>query len=155
MRTLAALALAFTLVIPVAAPAREAPPLAADEQVEQRLMAIAEELRCLVCQNETLAASQADLAKDLRREIRELIRAGKTDDEIRQYLVHRYGDFVLYRPPFKESTLFLWIGPFALLVAGAAVAAIFIRRRRAAREASLSPEDERRAEALLRGNDAP
>jgi cytochrome c-type biogenesis protein CcmH len=141
------------VLLPLAVLAREAPPVAADEQVEQRLVRIAEELRCLVCQNESLAASRAELALDLKREVRELIKAGKTDDEIRDFLVKRYGDFVLYRPPLKESTLALWLGPFALLVGGAAVAAVFIRRRRTAQQASLSAEDERRADALLRGED--
>lgn len=140
-------------LLPLAVLAREAPPVAADEQVEKRLVRIAEELRCLVCQNESLAASRAELALDLKREVRELIKAGKTDDEIRDFLVKRYGDFVLYRPPLKESTLALWLGPFALLVGGVAVAAIFIRRRRAAQQVSLSAEDERRADALLRGED--
>ncbi|OGA15659.1 MAG: cytochrome C biogenesis protein [Betaproteobacteria bacterium RIFCSPLOWO2_02_FULL_66_14] len=147
------LALAFlaALLLPLAAPAREAPPVASDVQVEQRLMRIAEELRCLVCQNESLAASRADLALDLKREVRELIKAGKTDDEIREFLVKRYGDFVLYRPPLKESTALLWAGPFALLVGGFAVAAIFVRRRRAVKATALSTEDERRADALLKG----
>lgn len=150
--------LAFVLAALLLAPvlhAREAPPVADDEQVEKRLVALAEELRCLVCQNESLAASRADLAMDLKREVREQIRAGKSDAEIRDFLVTRYGDFVLYRPPFKESTLLLWTGPFALLLAGFAVVAIFVRRRRAARTAELSPEDERRAEALIKGSDRP
>ena len=131
------------------AAAREAPPLAADEQVETRLTAIAEELRCLVCQNESLATSRADLAMDLKREVREQIRAGKSDAEIRDYLVKRYGDFVLYRPPLKESTLLLWVGPFMLLVGGFAVIAIIVRRRRAAQPAALSADEEARADALL------
>jgi cytochrome c-type biogenesis protein CcmH len=135
--------------------AREAAPLASDERVEQRLNAIAEELRCLVCQNESLAASRAELALDLKREVREQIRAGKSDAEIRDFMVKRYGDFVLYRPPLKESTLLLWIGPFALLIAGFAVVAIFVRRRRAAQAAALSPDDERRADALLKGGERP
>lgn len=142
------LVLAATLLCGIAL-AREAPPLAADERVEARLVAIAEELRCLVCQNESLAASRADLAMDLKREVRDQIRAGKSDAEIRDYLVKRYGDFVLYRPPFKESTLLLWIGPFMLLVAGFAGVAIFVRRRRAARPAALSADEEARADALL------
>lgn len=135
--------------------AREAPPVAADVQVEQRLVAIADELRCLVCQNESLATSRAELALDLKREVREQIQAGKTDAEIRDYLVKRYGDFVLYRPPLKGSTLLLWLGPFALLIAGFAVLAIFVRRRRAAQAATLSVEDERRADALLKGSEQP
>jgi len=151
-----ALARAFALgvaLLAAGASAREAPLVAADEKVEQRLMRIAEELRCLVCQNESLAASRADLAMDLKREVRELIKSGKSDDEIREFLVRRYGDFVLYRPPLKESTLALWVGPFALLVAGVAGAAIFLRRRRATAAPTLSPEDERRAEQLLKGGE--
>ena len=129
--------------------AGEAQPVAADPEVEQRLMALAEELRCLVCQNESLAASRADLAMDLKREIRQLIKAGKSDAEIREFLVGRYGDFVLYRPPLRESTLLLWAGPFALLAGGFAVVAIFVRRRRSAAAAALSAEEEARADALL------
>jgi cytochrome c-type biogenesis protein CcmH len=133
------------------AAAKEAQPLAGDPLVEQRLMTLAEEIRCLVCQNESLAASRADLAMDLKREIRGMIQAGRSDDEIRAFLVARYGDFVLFRPPVKESTLLLWTGPFALLVAAVAGAALFVRRRhRTAREA-LSAEDEARAERLIGG----
>ena len=145
------LALLAAALLPLATLAREAPPVAADEHVEQRLIGIAEELRCLVCQNESLLASRAELAMDLKRELREMIKAGKTDDEIRDFLVKRYGDFVLYRPPLKESTALLWAGPFALLAGGFAVAAIFVRRRRAAKSAALTTEDERRADALLKG----
>ena len=153
MRLLACL-LAALLFAP-ALQAREASLVAADEKVEQRLNAIAEELRCLVCQNESLAASRADLAMDLKREVREQIKAGKSDAEIRDFMVKRYGDFVLYRPPLKESTLLLWIGPFALLLAGFAGLTIFVRRRRTAQGAALSPEDERRADALLKGSEQP
>jgi len=101
-----------------AAQAKEAVPLAQDEAVEQRLIGIADELRCLVCQNESLAGSRAELAEDLRREIRTLIRAGKTDPEILEFLVSRYGDFVRYRPPFKPMTWVLWLGPVVLMVLG-------------------------------------
>jgi len=95
--------------------AGEAQPLAEDPQVEARLVAIAEELRCLVCQNESLASSHAELAEDLRREVRKLIRQDMTDAQIKTYLVERYGDFVLYRPPVKPLTWPLWFGPFLLL----------------------------------------
>jgi len=98
--------------------AGEAAPLAADEAVEKRLVAISEELRCLVCQNESIAGSQADLANDLRREIRKMIGEGKTDREILDFMVARYGDFVRYRPPVKPSTWALWGGPFILLAGG-------------------------------------
>jgi cytochrome c-type biogenesis protein CcmH len=95
--------------------AGEAQPLAEDPRVEARLVAIAEELRCLVCQNESLASSHAELAEDLRREVRKLIRQDMTDAQIKTYLVERYGDFVLYRPPVKPLTWPLWFGPFLLL----------------------------------------
>ncbi len=158
MRRVAALLAALLVAAPLAtlgqgAPAREARPLAEDPKVEARLAAIAEELRCLVCQNESLASSRAELAMDLKREVREQIRAGKTDAEIREFMVRRYGDFVLYRPPVKESTLLLWAGPFLLLIAAAAGAAIFVRRRRASAPAALSAEDEARAAALLEKKD--
>jgi len=103
-----------------------------DAQVEERLKDLGEELRCLVCQNETIAASQAPLALDLRNEIRAMIKQGKTDDEIRAFLVARYGDFVLYKPPFMPVTALLWIGPFALLFVGAVIVAVVLRRRSAA-----------------------
>jgi cytochrome c-type biogenesis protein CcmH len=131
--------------------AREAVPLADDEAVEQRLIGIADELRCLVCQNESLAGSRAELAQDLRREIRSLIRSGKTDPEILDFLVSRYGDFVRYRPPLKPSTWLLWLGPFIFLGAGLAALTLFLRRRRRD-EAPLSADDETRAARLLAGD---
>lgn len=133
------------------AQANPAAPLAEDPVVEQRLVHIAEELRCLVCQNESLAGSRADLALDLKREIRQLIKQGKTDQEVRDFLVTRYGDYVLYRPPVKPTTWLLWGGPFVLLAAGLAGLIVFLRKRRPA-DAALSPEDQRRAEALLKGD---
>ena len=147
---LAALALACIAV------AKEAAPLADDPKVEARLIVIAEELRCLVCQNESLIASRADLAMDLKRQVREQIKAGKSDQQIRDYMVERYGDFVLYRPPVKATTLVLWVGPFALLIAGLCAVWIFVRRRRTAQGATLSAEQEARANELLanRANDA-
>ena len=129
----------------------QAVPLADDAAVEQRLVAIADELRCLVCQNESLAGSRADLAQDLRREIRSLIKAGKTDAEILDFLVIRYGDFVRYRPPFKPTTWLLWIGPFVLLLAGIGALVAYLRRRPHA-EASLSPDEQDRAARLLAGD---
>ena len=98
--------------------ANEAASLADDPVVEQRLNTIAEELRCLVCQNESLAGSRADLALDLRRELRGLIKAGKSDAEIKDFMVSRYGDFVLYRPPVKPKTWLLWFAPLILLFIG-------------------------------------
>jgi cytochrome c-type biogenesis protein CcmH len=93
--------------------------LAEDPALEARLKAMSQELRCLVCQNSTLADSDAPLAEDLRKEIRGQMRAGKTDTEITDYLVTRYGDFVRYRPPVNNSTALLWFGPFLLLLVGA------------------------------------
>ena len=131
--------------------ANEAAPLADDPVVEQRLLVIAEEVRCLVCQNESLAGSRADLAQDLRREIRSLIKQGKTDKEVMDFLVSRYGDYVRYRPPVKPTTWLLWGGPFVLLAAGLAALVLFVRRRRNT-SAALSPEEQREAAALLGEN---
>ena len=147
MIRLAALLAAFALAC--IAVAKEAAPLADDPKVEARLIVIAEELRCLVCQNESLIASRADLAMDLKRQVREQIKAGKSDAEIRDYMVQRYGDFVLYRPPVKSTTLLLWAGPFALLVAGFCAVWMFVRRRRSSQEPALSSEQEARADQLL------
>lgn len=143
-----ALATLLLLLTAGFAQANDAAPLAEDPVVEQRLIVISEELRCLVCQNESLAGSRADLAMDLRREIRGLIKQGKTDQEIRDFLVSRYGDFVLYRPPVKPTTWLLWGGPFVLMICALAGLVIFLRQRKPA-DASLTPEDQRRAEALL------
>jgi cytochrome c-type biogenesis protein CcmH len=128
-----------------------------DAKVEQRLKDLGEELRCLVCQNETIAASQAPLALDLRNEIRGMIKEGKSDDEIRAYLVARYGDFVLYKPPFKPVTLLLWLGPFALLAVGFGVMAVVLRRRRSipAPPPPRADADRARIAALLESDRAP
>src|SRR5437879_7216504 len=113
------IALLISLVICFAtvALAKEAKP-AEDPQIEQRMKNLTEQLRCLVCQNETLADSRADLAEDLRKQIREQMKAGKTDKEIIAFLTERYGDFVLYKPPVKATTYLLWFGPFVLMFAG-------------------------------------
>lgn len=130
--------------------AGEAKDLAEDPVVEQRLVKLAENLRCLVCQNESLASSRADLAKDLREEVREQIKQGKSDKEIIDYLVARYGDFVLFDPPMKSYTFLLWFGPFILLLAGLTGLVIQLRKRRIqVPEPQLSAEEARRAEALL------
>ncbi|MDP2809678.1 MAG: cytochrome c-type biogenesis protein CcmH [Rhodocyclaceae bacterium] len=144
----------FTLGAPGLSLAKEAAPLAEDEAVEKRLNVIAEELRCLVCQNESLAGSRADLAQDLRREVRTLLKEGKTDAEVKDFLVSRYGDFVLYRPPVKPTTWLLWAGPFLLLAAGIGALIAYLRRRnRRVTETDFSEEDRQRAEALLKGGD--
>ena len=110
------------------------------EALDARLKALESELRCLVCQNQTLAESNAPLAEDLRKEVRELAVAGKSDDDIRAYLVARYGDFVLYKPPVKATTYALWFGPFVLLAAGI-VAWVIVLRRRARMPADDVPDD--------------
>jgi cytochrome c-type biogenesis protein CcmH len=104
-------------------------PVHGDAALDARLKALENELRCLVCQNQTLAESNAPLAEDLRKEVRELAVAGKSNDDIRAYLVARYGDFVLYKPPVKPTTYLLWFGPFALLAGGALVWVVVLRRR--------------------------
>ena len=108
----------------------------ADNALDARLKTLENELRCLVCQNQTLAESNAPLAEDLRKEVRSLAVAGKSDDDIRAYLVARYGDFVLYNPPVKPTTYALWLGPF-LLLAGGVVIWLRILRRRAALPADI------------------
>jgi cytochrome c-type biogenesis protein CcmH len=134
--------------------AKDATPLADDPVTEQRLISISEEMRCLVCQNESLAGSRSDLANDLRREIRTLIKEGKSDDQIRNFMVERYGDFVLYRPPVKPITWLLWIGPFIILLIGIAVLFTYLRRRNSAvTTIALSDDDNKRIDALLNGKD--
>lgn len=110
--------------------AAEARPASEDPALEQRVQRLASELRCLVCQNQTIADSNAELAVDLRNQVREQLRQGKSEDEILAYMVQRYGDFVRYRPPFKFQTLLLWGGPFLLLAAGAFTLYRHLRRRR-------------------------
>jgi cytochrome c-type biogenesis protein CcmH len=109
--------------------AKDAAPAVADPVLEARVLRIAVELRCLVCQNQTIADSHADLAQDLRRQVREMIQQGKTDQQIIDYMTARYGDFVLYRPPLKNTTALLWFGPVLLVVGGIAVLVLVLRRR--------------------------
>lgn len=148
---LLALLLAFALPAlaeePVNAPAnaaKEALPNAEDPEIEQRLVNLAEDLRCLVCQNESLAGSHAELAEDLRREIRTQMKAGKDDREVIAYLTERYGDFVLYRPPFKPVTYLLWLGPLLFLGIGGGAWVMTLRRRRAVQDI---PVDEKKLAA--------
>jgi cytochrome c-type biogenesis protein CcmH len=126
-----------------------------DPAIERRLKDLAEELRCLVCQNQTIADSNAPLALDLRNQIRAQIAQGRSDDEIRAYMVERYGDFVLYKPPFKANTALLWLAPVLLLAGGAAVfwAVVNRRRAKAGTAAELSPERRAEIEAMLEGRD--
>ncbi|MFN0185009.1 MAG: cytochrome c-type biogenesis protein [Aquabacterium sp.] len=120
---------------PAGAMAKEAAPAVADPVLEARMHAITSELRCLVCQNETIAASHSGLAEDLRREVREQLKRGNTNEQVVQYMTDRYGDFVRYRPPFKASTALLWVGPVVLLVFGLGTLALVLRRR-----AKLAPD---------------
>jgi cytochrome c-type biogenesis protein CcmH len=130
--------------------AGEARPLTDDPIAEVRLKHLAVELRCLVCQNQTLADSSAPLAEDLRREVREMIAKNMSDQEIIEFLVARYGDFVLYRPPLKATTTVLWVGPFVLMAIGATALVMTLRRRsRTVVEVSVTDEEHRRVEQLL------
>ena len=130
--------------------AQTAQPLAEDPEIEKRLQSLSQELRCLVCQNETLADSRAGLAEDLRREIREQIKAGKSDKEIIAFLTARYGDFVLYRPRVTPTTYLLWFGPFVLLGVGLIVLYRQLKMRRARiTPQPLTAQDRRRLDELL------
>jgi cytochrome c-type biogenesis protein CcmH len=139
-------------VVAVPAAADEAVPTLNDPVVAKREVELAKQLRCLVCQNETIADSRAGLAQDLRQKLREQMAAGKSDAEIIAFMTERYGDFVLYRPPLKATTVLLWTGPFLLLAIGALIGWRVIRlRARSAAPAPLSAADRERAERLLRG----
>lgn len=131
--------------------AGEAPPAAADPVLEARVNKLSEELRCLVCQNQSLADSHAELAQDLKNEVRTMLAKGMSDREVKDFLVQRYGDFVLYKPPVKSTTWLLWAGPFALLIA--ALAAFVVKLRRRPRAEPLSAEEHAAATALLRGEE--
>ncbi|MCU0931084.1 MAG: cytochrome c-type biogenesis protein CcmH [Serpentinimonas sp.] len=132
---------------PAAAPVAQ--PIFADAATEERLRNLSKELRCVVCQNEALSDSPADLADSMRQEIRGLIREGKTDQEVIEFLTARYGDFVLFRPPFKPLTYLLWIGPFVFLAFGAVVWYLALRARRTFRSAPVSGEQIATAARLL------
>ena len=142
------LALLLAVSLPAVAVERgattEALPNAEDPVIEARLVNLADDLRCLVCQNESLAGSHAELAEDLRREIREQMKAGKNDQEVVAYLTERYGDFVLYRPPFKPVTYLLWLGPLLFLGIGGGAWYMTLRRRRAV---DATPVDEKKLAA--------
>ena len=145
--------LPLLLLLCVTAPfvvAKDAEPVGDDPAVEARLAKLSQELRCLVCQNETLADSRAGLAEDLRREIRVQIKAGKSDKEIIAFLTERYGQFILYRPQVTPVTYLLWFGPFVLLLAGLAILFRYIKQRRdSIAEQPLSADERRKAEELL------
>jgi cytochrome c-type biogenesis protein CcmH len=144
------LALLLGLLVTVSVLAKEAPPAAADPALEKRMVELTEQLRCLVCQNQSIADSHAELAIDLKNQVREKLKQGQTEAQIIDYMVARYGDFVLYKPPVMATTVPLWFGPFALLLA--AVVGLFyyiVRRRRAAPAEPLSEEEQARVRSML------
>lgn len=159
-RTLCILAAALCLAGPVlSAPVVErveATPTQFDPVAHKRVLGISEQLRCLVCQNQSIADSNAEIAVDLRNQVIEQIKAGRTDKEIISYMTDRYGDFVLYNPPFKLSTAILWLGPVVLFFVALLAFYLNLRNRRktvAKTERELTPEERRRADALLKGEE--
>jgi cytochrome c-type biogenesis protein CcmH len=146
------LMLALLLVLTAPAWASEAVSVGEDPVIEQRMVKLAEELRCLVCQNESLAGSHAELAEDLRKEIRVQMKAGKNDKEVIEYLTTRYGDFVLYRPPFKPLTYLLWLGPLLFLGIGGGVWYVTLKKRRALKEIPVDEKQLAAAAQLLDEN---
>jgi cytochrome c-type biogenesis protein CcmH len=145
--------LALMLIFALPAGAREAAPAADDPVIEQRMSEIASELRCLVCQNQTIVDSNAPLAVDLRNEIRTQLKQGRSANDIMDYMVARYGDFVLYRPPLKATTLLLWLGPLLLVLIGLAVMFRKISRRRI-EPPELTKEEHDAAVKLLAGRES-
>ena len=139
----------------LAAHAKEAPLASANPELEKRVMELSQELRCLVCQNQTLADSHAELAIDLKNQVREKLASGMSNQDVIDYMVERYGDFVLYRPPVKSITWVLWFGPFLLLIVGLGVLFSKLSKRRGAAEADDLPQEEmQRAAALLNAGNA-
>ena len=151
------LALVTLAALALAAPARAVTPdeQLPDPRLEARARALSQELRCLVCQNQSIDDSNAPLAHDLRVILRERLAAGDTDAQSKAYLVTRYGDFVLLRPPFQPDTWALWLGPFAVLLAGGAGVALYVRGRSRAAAVPLSAQDEAEAAALLTTEENP
>ena len=153
MKAFATLLLAIVpLALSLPAAGKEAVPTELDRVQQKRAVELSEHLRCLVCQNQTIADSNAELAQDLRRQVREQIAQGRSDSEIVAFMVQRYGDFVLYNPPLKATTILLWFGPGALLLAGIAALIRNVRARRRLEEpAGISDEERKRAGELLEG----
>lgn len=154
----AALGAAALLALPLAQTAqaapREAAPTAFDPVAHKRVVEVSEQLRCLVCQNQSIAESNAELAVDLRNQVIEQVKAGKTNQEIVDYMVDRYGDFVLYKPPFKLSTAILWLGPLCLFLIGIGAFYINLRRRKRLVAESVEPltaQEKAMADDLLSG----
>ncbi len=154
MRLIQVLSAGLLLLLAASVVANEAAPMAKDPVLEARVMAISDELRCLVCQNQTIADSDAELAVDLRNQVREMIVAGKNEDEIIDYMVVRYGDFIRYRPPVQPTTYVLWFGPFILFAVGLGVLILNIRSRRRntseTDEEQLSTDERERVQTLLK-----
>ena len=121
----------------------------ASPEHEQRYRTLVDELRCLVCQNQTIAESNADLASDLRREVYRMVEDGRSAEDIAGFMVARYGDFVLYRPPLRGGTIALWAGPFLLAATGLAVLAVYLRRRRRAPAAPLDADERQRVQRIF------
>ena len=132
-----------------AALANEAAPASADPVLEARVMKLSSELRCLVCQNQTIADSHADLAVDLRRQVREMLQAGQSEQQVIDFMTARYGDFVLYRPPFKPLTALLWVGPVLMVVVGLGTLFVVLRRRSRLADSAFE------ADSADGGDDAP
>lgn len=149
MRKLILWVLLITVAFPVIA--GEAAPTAYDPALEARVQTVSEELRCMVCQNQSLADSHADLAIDLKNQVREMLKQGQSDQQVVTYMVERYGDFVLYRPPVKSTTWLLWFGPFLLFAVGIGVLFVKLRRRHENKEQTLSAEEHEAAVKLLQG----
>jgi cytochrome c-type biogenesis protein CcmH len=150
MKSLIAVLL-LVLAWSVSAYAGEAKPVMGNQALQDRVMKLAGELRCLVCQGESLADSGSDFAKDMRVKIRQLIQQGMTNQQVKDYLVARYGDFILYRPPFSGITAYIWVAPFVLAVAGASLLIFNIKRRRSRiKVAPLSAEEQARVNSLLK-----
>jgi cytochrome c-type biogenesis protein CcmH len=142
------IAAAMLAVLLAGASAKEAAPASEDPVLEARMLAVAAELRCLVCQNQTIADSHADLAVDLRNQVREMLRKGQSEREIIDYMTARYGDFVLYRPPVKSTTMLLWYGPALLLAGGLGTLWLVLRRRSRMAAENFDPDEPDLTDAL-------
>jgi len=143
----------LALCLAAAVHAADAPLTAADPELEAKMLRISTELRCLVCQNETIAASHADLAVDLRNQIRDMLRQGQSERQIIDYMTARYGDFVLYRPPMRIDTVLLWFGPTVLMIGGLATLFIVLRRRSRMGSEHFDPDEPEDIEPAARPGD--
>ena len=150
MRNVIYLLLFCITVMATSVTAKEATPMAADPELEKVVNEISAELRCLVCQNQTIADSNAELAVDLKNQVRDMVKQGKTRDDVVDYMVERYGDFVRYRPPVKPTTYLLWVGPFLLLAGGLIILVVNLRKRKEiVTDAPLSEIEHQKLESIL------